>query len=54
VNQNLLSVYGLKFHPFRPDVPVEALHATPAIDGFCKRVGVGPGLQEEKTAISRT
>lgn len=38
MNQKLLSVYGLKFHPFRPDVPVEALHATPTIDGFCRRV----------------
>jgi len=34
----LLSTYGLKFHPFRPDVPFEALHATPALDAFCRRV----------------
>lgn len=38
MNQKLLSVYGLKFHPFRPDVPVEALHANPTIDAFCRRV----------------
>jgi type II secretory pathway predicted ATPase ExeA len=38
VNQNLLSAFGLKFHPFRPDVPVEALHATPAVAAFCRRV----------------
>lgn len=37
----LLSLYGLKFHPFRPDVPLEALHATPAIDGFLRRVELG-------------
>jgi type II secretory pathway predicted ATPase ExeA len=34
----LLSVYGLKFHPFRPDVPIEALHPTPAVDSFLRRV----------------
>jgi type II secretory pathway predicted ATPase ExeA len=38
VNQKLLSAFGLKFHPFRPDVPVEALHATPAVTAFCRRV----------------
>jgi len=38
VNQKLLSGYGLKFHPFRPDVPVEALYATPAINAFRRRV----------------
>lgn len=43
MNQKLLSVYGLKFHPFRPDVPVEALHATPAVDAFCKRVELTVG-----------
>ncbi len=25
----LLSLYGLKFHPFRPDVPPDALFTTP-------------------------
>lgn len=34
----LQTLYGLKFHPFRPDVPVEALHKTPAIDAFLRRV----------------
>jgi general secretion pathway protein A len=38
VNQKLLSLFGLKFHPFRPDIPVEALHMTPAIDAFGGRV----------------
>lgn len=41
MNSKLLSAYGLKFHPFRPDVPVEALVATPAIDTFCRRVEFG-------------
>lgn len=38
MSQKLLSGYGLKFHPFRPDVPVEALYATPAINAFRRRV----------------
>jgi type II secretory pathway predicted ATPase ExeA len=38
VNQKLLSAFGLKFHPFRPDVPVEALHETPTVAAFCRRV----------------
>jgi type II secretory pathway predicted ATPase ExeA len=37
----LLSTFGLKFHPFRPDVPLEALYATPAVDAFLRRVELG-------------
>jgi type II secretory pathway predicted ATPase ExeA len=37
----LLSLYGLKFHPFRPDVPTEALFTTPAVDSFVRRVELG-------------
>jgi len=37
----LLSLYGLKFHPFRPDVPHDALLPTPAIDSFLRRVELG-------------
>jgi type II secretory pathway predicted ATPase ExeA len=37
----LLSVYGLKFHPFRPDVPLEALHTSPLVDSFLRRVELG-------------
>jgi general secretion pathway protein A len=37
----LLSLYGLKFHPFRPDVPLEALHPTPAVDVFLRRIELG-------------
>ena len=37
----LLSLYGLKFHPFRPDVPIEALYTTPAVDSFLRRVELG-------------
>ena len=35
------SLYGLKFNPFRPDVPVEALHTTPQVDSFLRRVELG-------------
>lgn len=37
----LLSLYGLKFHPFRPDVPVDALFTTPAVDSYLRRVELG-------------
>ena len=41
MSPKLQSLYGLKFNPFRPDVPVEALHTTPAVDGFLRRVELG-------------
>jgi type II secretory pathway predicted ATPase ExeA len=37
----LLSLYGLKFHPFRPDVPTEALFTTSAVDSYLRRVELG-------------
>jgi general secretion pathway protein A len=37
----LLSLYGLKYNPFRPDVPGEALHRTPAVEAFLRRVELG-------------
>jgi type II secretory pathway predicted ATPase ExeA len=41
MNPRLQSLYGLKFNPFRPDVPVEALYATPTVDAFLRRVQLG-------------
>lgn len=38
MNRTILSTFGLKFHPFRPDVPVEALYEVPAVDAFARRV----------------
>jgi general secretion pathway protein A len=38
MNQKLLSLFGLKFHPFRPEIPIEALYMTPVVDGFAARV----------------
>jgi general secretion pathway protein A len=38
MNAKLLALYGLKFHPFHADIPVEALYATPAVAAFLRRV----------------
>ncbi len=38
MNKKLLSLYGLKWNPFAPDVPVEALHVAPRIESFSWRV----------------
>lgn len=37
----LQSLYSLKFNPFRPDIPVEALFTTPNVDAFLRRVEMG-------------
>lgn len=33
-----LALYGLKYNPFTPDVPTDALCRTPAVDHFCWRI----------------
>jgi len=38
LNKKLLALYGLKFNPFAPDIPVEALQLTARIESFCWRV----------------
>ncbi len=38
MNKKLLSLYSLKWNPFAPDVPVEALHVAPRIESFAWRV----------------
>lgn len=38
MNKQLLALYGLKWNPFAPDVPVEALHTTPPVDACCWRM----------------
>jgi type II secretory pathway predicted ATPase ExeA len=38
MNKKLLALYGLKWNPFAPSVPAEALQITPRIDSFCRRV----------------
>jgi len=37
VNKKLLALYGLKWNPFAPDMPVEALRVTPRVESFCWR-----------------
>jgi len=41
MHPKLQSLYSLKFNPFRPDVPVEALYTPPAVDAFLRRVELG-------------
>jgi len=38
MNKKLLSLYGLKWNPFSPDLPTEALRVTPRIESFCWRI----------------
>jgi general secretion pathway protein A len=38
MNKKLLSLYGLKWNPFSPDLPSEALRVTPRIESFCWRI----------------
>lgn len=37
MDKKLLSVFGLKWDPFSPGVPIEALHVTPRVENFCWR-----------------
>jgi general secretion pathway protein A len=38
MNKKLLALYGLKWNPFAPDVPVQALHVSRRAESFCWRV----------------
>jgi len=38
MSRKLLSLYGLKWNPFTPDIPVEALLRTPRIESFMIRM----------------
>lgn len=38
MNKKLLALFGLKWNPFSPDVPADALLVAPRIDSFCWRV----------------
>ena len=51
MSTRLLSLYGLKFNPFLPNIPFEALFTTPTVDVFLRRVesGIADG-----SAIGRT
>ena len=38
MNNKMLALYGLKWNPFAPSVPTEALHLTTHLESFCWRV----------------
>jgi general secretion pathway protein A len=38
VNNKMLALHGLKWNPFAPNVPTEALHVTTRLEPFCWRV----------------
>jgi type II secretory pathway predicted ATPase ExeA len=38
MNKKLLALYGLKWNPFSPELPTEALYVTPKIEHFCWRI----------------
>ena len=38
MNQKLLALYGLKWNPFTPEVPTEALYVPPQVENFCWRI----------------
>jgi general secretion pathway protein A len=38
MNQKLLALYGLKWNPFTPEVPTEALYVLPKVENFCWRI----------------
>lgn len=38
MNKKLLALYGLKWNPFSPELPIEALLTTPPIESFCWRI----------------
>lgn len=38
MNRKLLTFYGLKWNPFTPDVPDDALWRTPEVEHFCWRI----------------
>ena len=38
MNNKMLALYGLKWNPFMPSVPTEALHVSTRLESFCWRV----------------
>jgi type II secretory pathway predicted ATPase ExeA len=41
MNKKLLALYGLKWNPFSPELPIEALYVTPRVENFCWRIEQG-------------
>ena len=38
MNQRLLALYGLKWNPFSPELPTEAIYGPPKLENFCWRI----------------
>jgi hypothetical protein len=38
MNQKLLALYGLKWNPFSPELPTEAIFVPPKLEDFCWRI----------------
>ncbi len=38
MNQKLLALYGLKWNPVAPELPIEAIYVPPRIESFCWRI----------------
>lgn len=38
MNTQRLALYGLKWNPFTPAIPVEGLYLSPRVDNFCRRI----------------
>ncbi len=38
MSQTLLALYGLKFNPFSPELPTEAIYVPPKLENFCWRI----------------
>lgn len=38
MNTKLLALYGLKYNPFTPEVPTDALYVNPKLENFCWRI----------------
>lgn len=38
MNRKLLGIFGLKWNPFSPDVPTDALLVAPRVESFCWRI----------------
>ena len=41
MTKKLLALYGLKWNPFSPELPAEALYVAPKLEHFCRRVEHG-------------
>jgi general secretion pathway protein A len=38
MQQKLLALYGLKWNPFSPELPIDAIYVSPKIENFCWRI----------------